>query len=483
MPIDLGPLLNFLVPTAVVSVIIAVICRYLRRQRIIGIYSVIVLAYATFLAYQLTIKGENIQVLTSQPTGSTLLIDQLSSYLSTITLGIITLAAIYSIGYVHERISEYFVLLLLLAVGMVGVFSSGDLITFFIFWEVMGISSYLLVAFDYRRWESIEASLKYLIMSSTGSAAILFGMSLIYGLVGDLSFNSVANVLSMPTVAREFWSVAAMVLVIGGLGVNAAMAPFHSWLPDAHPAAPSPVSAILSGVVIKTGIFAMFRFLSLFFPYDFYGWNVGLLYLSLLTMTLGNLLAAMQEDIKRLLAFSSIANIGYITFAISLGTELGTSGGLLHVLNHAISKALLFLAAGSFIHVLEARELSKLSGIGRRMPFSGIAYAVGAFSLAGMPGLNAFVSEYTILYAAIQAGIYVPAAIMILNVLIGAMYHVRVIQIIFSKEEADGVARAREVGAPMLIPLGILVALSVAIGIYPSPFLAVTNSIASMLLR
>ncbi|MCS7143366.1 MAG: hypothetical protein NZ920_06250 [Aigarchaeota archaeon] len=482
MPVDLGPILNFLLPASVVSIAVSLISRALRRQIISGLYASAVLASGTFLAYGMLIESSTIQITPSQLPASVLLIDQISVYLSTISLGVIAVAAVYSLRYVHERMPEYFILLLFLGVGMVGVFSSGDFVTFFVFWEVMSISSYLLVAFNYKRWESVEASLKYLIMSSTGSAAILFGISLIYGMVGDLNFETLSKVMNGPPVSNEMWSTVAMVLIIGGLGVNSAMAPFHSWLPDAHPAAPSPVSAILSGVVIKTGIFFMFRLFSTMFPETAYGWSFIILSLALLTMTIGNLLALMQDDIKRLLAFSSVANIGYIVFAIGLHTELAFTGGLLHVLNHAVSKALLFLAAGCFIHTLGVRELSKLSGVARKMPVSGVCYAIGAFSLAGMPGLNVFVSEYTILYAAFQIGYYVPAAIMIFNILIGAMYHLRVIQIVFSKKEAEGIDGAKEVSPIMLVPLLALAGLSIAIGVYASPFLSASRLVATSLL-
>lgn len=408
--------------------------------------------------------------------GSVIVVDQLSNFLSLVVLAIFVFSSIYSVGYIEERHTEFFSLLLVLAIGMLGVFYAGDAVSFFIYWEVMSLSSYLLVAFNYREWEAVEASLKYLIMSSTGSAALLFGISLLYGLTGDLTFAGMRSVLASEALARETWSIAAFAFVVGGLAVNAAVAPFHFWLPDAHPAAPSPVSALLSGVVIKTGVYGMLRLLLNVFPLEQYGWQLGLLMLGLVTMTVGNLMAALQDDIKRLLAFSSIANIGYIVFGISLGNQLGLVGSVLHVMNHAVAKALLFLSAGSFIHTFHTRSLEELSGAGKVLPVTGITYTVGALSLAGVPGLNAFVSEYVIIAGALASPFWPFAVVMILNVLIGAMYHLRVIQTIFLKPSSQKVNPAREPGYSMLVPMVLLAVAAIVVGVYPAPFLSAAEA-------
>ncbi len=467
------------------SPIIVIVSRYFRNKWLAGIYVSIMLFY-TFVASlpYLFIDGIIIVNLLHESSSLAVLqIDRLSGYMMLIVIGIGLASSIYSFGYIHERRPEFYSLLLLLVTGMVGVFCSGDLLTFFVFWELMSISSYILVAFNYREWEAVEASLKYLIMSSTGSAAILFGASLIYGMTGTLVISEIATIMTSKAAINELWSAAALVFIIGGLGVNAAMVPFHSWLPDAHPAAPSPISAMLSGVVIKTGVYAMYRLLTMVYPPNLYGWQLGLMILSILTMTIGNLMAALQNDIKRLLAFSSIANIGYIVFALSITTELGLTGGLLHVMNHAVSKALLFLAAGSFVHVAKTRNLEEIAGIGRRMPISGISYSIGAFSLAGVPGLNSFVSEYTIITAAFSAGLNILAAIMLINVILGAMYHLRVVQIIFIKSTTNTSSKCSESSVAIMASLIVLSVISILIGVYPSPFLETVRNVASILVK
>lgn len=474
------PVLTPLLAAVLISPVLMVIARTLRAPRIMGAYTALALTYCLWESTMLAVRPGTLSLRFNTLPGSVVVADNLTLYFTSIILGIGLLSAIYSMGYIKQRSAEFYTLLLVMVLGMVGVFFSGDFVTFFVFWEVMSISSYLLVAFNYREWEAVESSLKYLIMSSTGSAAILFGLSLLYGLTGTLEFAGLSEALSSEGLRFEMWSVAALVLIVGGLGVNVALSPFHYWLPDAHPAAPSPISAMLSGVVIKTGIYAMIRVFTLLYPAAVYGWAGGLMTLALLTMTIGNLMASFQNDIKRLLAFSSIANIGYIVFALSVNTPLALAGALLHVLNHALAKALLFLSAGCFIESSGTRSLDDLSGIGRRMPLSAATYSIGAFSLAGIPGLNSFVSEYMIILAAFSAGHVVPGAIMLVNVIIGALYHLRVVQILFLRPETGKSSATHEAKPVMLAPILILAALCVFIGVYASPFISIVFQLASV---
>ncbi|MCS7135749.1 MAG: proton-conducting transporter membrane subunit [Nitrososphaerota archaeon] len=481
-----SPLYILIILTAI-SPILAYVSRKLRVERTMDVYSVaglvVVVYFAIIQMLDATFQGDTLTfTVLPKETASVIFIDKLSAYITFVFVLVGLMSALFSIGYIEERKAEYYPLLLAMITGMVGVASSGDFVTFFIFWEVMSLSAYALVAFRYKSWEAVEASLKYLIISSAGTAAILFALSLMYGIAGTLNMSALSTIFGLRDMAGDVWSYAILALLLAGLGVNAAMVPFHSWLPDAHPAAPSPISAMLSGVVIKTGIFAMFRVLTVIFPSTVYNWGIALALYAAVTMTVGNLMAMLQEDIKRLLAFSSIAHIGYIVFGISVATVNGLAGSLLHVLNHATMKGLLFLSAGAFIHAVGTRNLDELSGIGRKMPISGITFAIGAFSLAGIPGLSAFVSEFQIITAGLEAGMLPFTVIMIINVLIGVAYYLRVIQIIFLKPITPISEKAHEVGLPMLIPVIILAGLGIFIGAYPSPFLEMTKAIANSLL-
>lgn len=475
---EIAPLTLLIVLTGF-SPIIAYISRRLRKDVIIDAYSVACFSAVFLLAlFQLMYPYSAMLQIPFLEFQIPIISDGLSSYVIFVFVLLGLLSSIFSIGYIEERKPEFYPLLMAMVTGMVGVASASDFATFFIFWEVMSISAYALVAFRYRTWEAIEASIKYLIISTAGTAAILLAISLMYGIAGTLNIHILSEIFTKHELSREPWSYVIIALMVAGLGVNAAMVPFHSWLPDAHPAAPSPISAMLSGVVIKTGIYAIVRVLSVIFPAEIYGWSMPLTLYAIATMTVGNLMAMLQEDIKRLLAFSSIAHIGYIVFGISIASVNGIAGSLLHLLNHATMKGLLFLSAGAFIHATGTRSLEELSGIGRRMPISGTTFAIGAFSLAGMPGLNGFVSEFQIIFASLEAGMLPFAIVMILNVLIGVAYYLRTVQIIFLKPLTETSSKAHEVGPSMLIPTISLAALGLFIGIYPSPFLEMTKSIA-----
>ncbi|MEM2136892.1 MAG: proton-conducting transporter membrane subunit, partial [Candidatus Methanomethylicia archaeon] len=257
-------------------------------------------------------------------------------------------------------------------------------------------------------------------------------------------------------------------LLIVGFGVKAAIVPFHSWLPDAHPAAPSPISAMLSGVVIKTGVYAIIRSSYLIFNPSIVDYRFILAFLSVLTMTVGNVLALVQRDIKRLLAYSSIAQIGYLVLALSLGTEFGLMAGIVHFFNHALMKGLAFLCAGSLLHALGTRNLDELVGAGRRMPITGVSFAIALLSLAGMPFLNGFISKYLIFAAAIDAKAYILTVIGLLNSAVGVVYYVRVIQVLFRKP-IESVMKAEETSPLILASLIALSILCIVLGVWPQP--------------
>ena len=483
--VDFTPTLNTLIILTVLAPIFSLLSRRLNSPKVIEAYSIAALALSLYMAWMQAgevFAGKTYRVAGEPPT-AVIYVDQLSAFLSLVFISVGLLSSIFSVGYLEGRKQEFHPLLLAMVTGMVGVVFAGDLFTFFIFWEMMSIASYLLVAFRYRAWEAVEASFKYLIMSAAGAAAILFGMSLLYGLAGTLEIKQLAAYLGNSNAADITWTYVAIAFLVTGFGVNAAMAPFHSWLPDAHPAAPSPISAMLSGVVIKTGIYAMYRVVFGVFPPALFDWNIALAVFAVLTMTVGNLLALMQEDIKRLLAFSSIAHIGYIVFGLSIANVTGLAGGIFHVLNHALVKALLFLGAGVFIHAASTRSIDELAGIGKKLPLPAVCFGIGAFALAGIPGLNVFWSEFTIVTAALGAGrLYTfLAAIMVVNILVGVAYYIRLIQAIFFKEPSPKLERLGKVGVSMEVPLIVLAAAAILIGVYPSPVLDAALSIASNL--
>ena len=300
------------------------------------------------------------------PIGVTFYIDGLSLFFSLtfILLGIF--AAIYSLSYMkrYKGMGYYFSLLLLMVLGMVGVTFTGDFFNLFVFWELMSIVSYVLVAYT-KETTALEASFKYLVMASFGSLCMLLGMAFIYALTGSLNFVYVSNQLAKISSSELITPLyLALILTLIGFGVKAAIFPFWTWLPDAHPAAPTPISAMLSGVVITTGIYGIIRIFFLFFSAIRVEWGILLAILSAITMTIGNVLALLQADIKRILAYSSIAHMGYILAGISASaltsSPIGITGAILHVFNHALLKGLAFLCAGALIYRAGTRVLDEL---------------------------------------------------------------------------------------------------------------------------
>ena len=459
--------------------------RRLHRNFLTGLYAVIGLALSAFRLHPLLSQALESPVLLPIHAGAyhaCLRVDFLGAFMAAVFLTMSLLVAVYSIKYMERDtgLPLYYALLLFMAAGMLGVVFAGDFFTLFIFWELMCISSYVLVAFRKRRWEPIEAGFKYLIMSSAGSATLLYGLSLLYGRTGTLNFVQLSKVMAD---AADVWGYLTLVLVLVGFGVKASVFMLHQWLPDAHPAAPSSISALLSGVVIKAGVYGIVRALFMVFPPPHFSWPAALAILAALTMTYGNLAAMLQTDIKRLLAYSSIAQMGYILFAVSTATSHGLTAGLLHVLNHALMKGLLFLCAGAFIYMAGTRKLSELRGIGHRMPITAITFTVGALAISGIPPLNGFVSEFMIVYAGIQAGSLPLTGVMLMNILLGFAYYLRLIKVIVWSTPSERLDGVREAPALMLAPMILIALLCVVIGVYPAPFVEAAERAAQAVIH
>jgi len=427
------------------------------------------------------------------PFGVTFIVDWLSIFMAFLFCGLGLMAAIYSIRYMEEDtgLDKYYTLLLTLVAGLIGVSFAGDFFNFFVFWETFCISSYVLVTFRIRKWEPVEAGFKYLIMGTFGSLLVLLAMSYLYGLTGTLSFPYIAKALSTATV-NPVLLYFLIGLLLTGFGIGAAVAPFHTWLPDAHPAAPSPISAMLSGVVIKAAVYGIIRILAVVLYPVSIDWGIIVIVVAIfatLTMTVGNVMALLQDDIKRLLAFSSVAQMGYIMLAISVGLVGGVIGlygltaGLLHVMNHAIMKGLLFLCAGALLHAAGTRNLKELTGIGHKMPVTAVVLAVGALAISGIPPFNGFVSELAIILASINAGMGIFAAIMLANIIIGFSYYLKLLYILVWQSPTERVRSVKEAPVSMLFPMVILMILCIIIGVWPQPFIGFASQAAEAALN
>ncbi|MEI8191766.1 MAG: proton-conducting transporter membrane subunit, partial [candidate division NC10 bacterium] len=357
-------------------------------------------------------------------------------------------------------------------------------VLFLIAWEIMALASFFLVIFEHEDAAVREAGWVYLIATHLGSAFLLVMFVLMAKASGSYDFEAWDKLPMGPAFAGLLFLLAVI-----GFGTKAGFIPMHVWLPEAHPAAPSHVSALMSGVMIKTGIYGLVRLYTLLLaPPNWCGWL--LVGVGLSSGILGVLFALAQHDLKRLLAYHSVENIGIISLGLGLGmlgaasgsaslAVLGFGGGLLHVLNHALFKALLFLGAGSILHSTGVRELDHLGGLLKRMPWTGATFLVGAAAISGLPPLNGFVSEFLIYLGSFKSVIStrapasaVPALLAIAGLaLIGGLASAcfaKAFGIVFLGEPRTRRAEeARESNAAMTLPMAILAAACVLIGLLP----------------
>jgi multicomponent Na+:H+ antiporter subunit D len=315
------------------------------------------------------------------------------------------------IGHLGGR-GKFFALLLIMVAGLNAMLLTTDLFSLYVFLEVASIASYVLVAFGLEH-DGIESAIKYLLLSAVATSMILLAIALIYMNTGTLEFNTLKAMLASQGALPGIFLLPAA-LFIGGFGLKAALMPFHAWLPDAHPSAPAPISAMLSGVVIKVaGVYALARIFFYIFP-DISQVHTVFLILGTLSMIAGAVLAYFQRDLKRMLAYSSISQIGYIMIGLGLGNLLGLIGALFHVFNHALFKSLLFLNSGAVQYRLHTRDIEDMGGLENRMPVTSITSIFGTLSIAGVPPFNGFWSKLFIILGALAAGNYVVAVLGIL---------------------------------------------------------------------
>ena len=324
------------------------------------------------------------------------------------------LAAIYALGYMrsHERqkpVGWMWFCFNGLVLCMAMVLLARNAVLFLLAWEGMALTSFFLVIFDYERPQVKEAGWIYLVATHLGTAFLIVFFALLARETGGLDFGENGMMAqAAPTVANL-----AFVCALIGFGAKAGFVPMHVWLPEAHPAAPSHVSAVMSGVMIKTGVYGVIRALTLFgTPPLWWGW--ALVFIGAASGVLGILYALAQHDFKRLLAYSSVENIGIIALGLGLGVlgmsvgrpelaQLGFAGALIHVVNHAVFKGLLFFGAGAVLHATGTRDLEHLGGLLKKMPWTGALFLVGAAAISGLPPFNGFIGEFFIYYGALTA--------------------------------------------------------------------------------
>jgi len=440
------------------------------------------------------LAGE-IPSVTLHPTGIRLALDPLALFLGCAGTTLLCITCLYSIRDLEADADaeKYYALLLLMVAGVVGIGLAQDLFNMYVFFELMAIASFPLVAYHTGAWEPVRAATKYAIMSAVGSVTALLGISFVFVYAGTLEMDGIGPALDSiaPGTIQSIILIAGGFMV-AGFGVKAAIVPFHTWLPDAHSVAPSGISAMLSGIIIEAGLIALIKSLIPLSGLDTHlSFGLTLALFAAVTMCMGNLIALKQRDLKRMLACSSIAHMGYIMlgFAFGMGlsgqgTGLGFTGGLYHILGHMFMKGGAFLCVGAFIYAIQAKNLDEMKGIGRALPLIGIPYTLCILSLNGVPPMTGFISELFICRAGIGLGglgvVFV--LIMLVNIVISIGYYFPSINVVMlSGEKGAKVTTMRPVPLFMQAMILIIALFVIILGIFPQLGLQIVSPAAAFL--
>ena len=450
----------------------------LRDRRVAPWWALAVMTVTSFAALQLILRVAREGPFSyplggwMPPLGIEFRFDEFSAVAGVICL-IGWLAVLYSVRYVEwlralakPRIPYYYSLLLLNLGGMLGFAVTGDLFNLFVFLEVLSLSAYALVAVSGEPTAPM-AAFKYLLMGAISSLMVLFSIGLLYALTGTLNMADVT--LHLKSVGGTAPVVLALALLTVGFMVKAAVFPLHIWLPDAHAIAPSPVSAVLSALVVKVGIIGLLRVYQIYYGagvLDLSTLNLVLVWLGAISIVMGAFFAIFQDDIKLMLAYSTISNIGYIVMGLGLASQYAVIGASVHVFNHALIKATLFLAAGALIYRTGYRTLTDLRGIGRSMPLTTAAISVGAISIVGIPPTAGFLCKWYIALGAFQAGQPFFGFALVFGALFIFIYYIRMVNAFYFQAPVHHeVVEAREAPLSMLVPILVLAALCLIMGV------------------
>jgi len=457
------------------------------RPVLVGAVSTIVLGLS-LIDLLLNWSASLTQTIIIQPTvadlASLYILNKFSIFVIFTVLAVGLAVSFYSLKYLNpsENAGPFFALILFLIVSLVGIVTAGDLLELFLFWEGMSVAAYGLVAFNKKVTVSLDAALNYLFLAGTGSLIALFGISIIYILTGSIKLNELALVFQTDP---QLGALGLGMLVMG-FGVEAAIFPLHTWLPDAYSAAPTPVSAVLAGVVTETAVFALIKIISPTFtplvqsitpsltisiaqsqiaPFGVI--QSSLVIVAVLTMLIGNLGALGQGNIKRMLSYSSIAHVGYMLAALATFSTVGVVAILFHIWNHGLVKSSFFMLTGNKGKAYEDSDLENVKGLYHQNKLTGGMFALSSLGMLGVPPFGTFWSELLIiqsLLATQSLTFYALAVVVVLNIAFSVGYFSKVVTSVAQKPNSD---TAATVSWPLTITPLLLLLLSLLTGFAP----------------
>lgn len=407
-------------------------------------------------------------------------IDGISLLLLLLTTFLTFLATLSSWEAIASRIKEYYVFLLLLEVGMLGVFVSLDLILFYVFWEVMLVPMYFLIGI----WggeRKLYAAIKFFLYTLFGSVVMLVGILVLYSRYG--TFDLLAIMAQGPSVlplAVQSWVFFAFFL---GFAIKVPMFPFHTWLPDAHVEAPTAGSVILAGVLLKMGTYGFVRFSLPLFPEASRKFVPLIVTLALISIVYGALVSLMQKDMKKLIAYSSVSHMGFVMLGLFVMNPLALKGAILQMLNHGISTGALFLIVGVVYERRHTRLISEYGGLSARMPIYAAVFLIMTMSSIGLPGLNGFIGEFLILMGTFAVS-WKWAAIAATGIILGASYMLWLYQrVMFGRLENPANEKLKDLSLREIAIFVPLIVMAFWIGIYPKPFLDILDRPVEKIVR
>lgn len=384
-----------------------------------------------------------------------------------------------------DKQAWFYTMYLLCLTGLLGITITGDAFNLFVFMEVSSLATYVLIAMGAKRGALLSAY-QYLIMGTIGATFYVIGVGLLYLVTGSLNLVDIAARLGPAAAEAHRPVMAALAFLTVGVSLKLALFPLHIWLPGAYAHAPSVATAFLAGTATKVAVYVLVRlFFSVFgvaISFKTLPVSEVLLVLSVMAMFVASLLAIFESDVKRVLAYSSLGQIGYITLGISLANVPGLTGGLVHLLNHAVMKTALFLAMGAIVYRIGTVKLADLAGIGRSMPLTMAVFVVGGMALVGVPGTAGFVSKWYLAVGAFERDWWPLVFLILVTSLIAVVYVGRIVEVAFFHEPSELAARAKDPPLSMLLPMLALAAAIIYLGVDTEASASIARRIAESLL-
>ncbi len=420
------------------------------------------------------------------PWGIEYRIDAVNALVALVVAAIAAITLPFALLSVEKEIKEhqiplFYSALLLCLAGLLGITQTGDIFNVFVFLEISSLSSYALISLGRER-QALTSAYQYLIMGTIGATFFLIGVGLIYSQTGTLNMQDLAkllpDVLHLKTVNTGF----AFILI--GISLKLALFPLHLWLPNAYTYAPSAVTVFLAATATKVALYAMLRVLFIISPNGFpLAHFAGELFIlaGIAGIIIASVYAIYQEDVKRLLAYSSVAQIGYMVLGIGFSTALGITASLIHLFNHALMKGTLFMAVGAIIYRIGACRMSNIHGLGRQMPWTFGAIVICGLSLIGVPGTVGFISKWYLVLAAIETGSWVSVAVILFGSLLAVVYIGKLIETLYFKPATDSNLSIKEAPPLLLVPIWILAFANIYFGLDTDLSVGVAESAVKVL--